>query len=594
MKKFGIAVVAAAVFGAVHGAEKCDLSLNPEARDGHTPPNPERFFAVCASERYEAHPTSVMLPDEKTILAFWDVQAAGPCGPAAVSTDAGRTWTRIDERIPKEFASECHDEPKAYRFIDPKTQKARIRVFASYGTATWASWRGPSNRPLAEAMPSILSEDDGQTWKYLPPLGADFACLVGFTGMVRLNDGSYLGVFARGANPNGAGGSCRVMGSVSRDGGLTWEKPFEIAADKNQNFLMPTVFRSPDGKELCVIAGAFPRNEGCPTFLSFSTDEGKTWTKPQPAPAEIRGFEHAVARVPDGRLVVAFPRGDGLYGWIGDYAALRNGKGESGMVVKFCHDYGGMFGSCGSPNLHVRADGEVVVVAHALNDLQHPMPSVVALRFTAEEVDRLVRERELALTNFEGWNPFAGTAFKPLDHAKFYGPFAQEVVMTDKKERKIKPFDGTKAYITKVAGPNPREVISKNGTYEIAKHADRRPGNAAIVVWTVRVPKDCKARLRLIGSPTARCCVGEKQALPPACTTIFESRTAEIELKAGENDIGVMVYKPQDRLSAEAGFSELPMRVAAALDLKDFTCVPLEQKIEFKEEELSIDNALEL
>ena len=592
MRKLAVAVVAAVAFGAVHGEEKCDLSLNPDARDGHTPPNPARYSTVCASERYEAHPTSVMLPDGKTILAFWDVQAAGPCGPAAVSTDAGRTWTRIDERIPAAFA-ECHDEPKAYRFIDPKTQKPRIRVFASYGTATWASWRGPADRPLAEAMPSILSEDDGQTWKMMPPLGADFACDVCFTGMARLDDGSYLGVFSRGPHPNGGGGPCRVMGSFSRDGGLTWEKPFEIAAGKNRNLIMPTVFRSPDGKELCLIAADNPYKGGFPSFMSFSTDGGRSWTPPRPTAAEIRGFEHAVAHLSDGRLVLVFPHGDGLYGWIGDYAALKSGKAAGGKSVKLCHDYGGMFSSCGSPRVHVRADGEIVVVAHALNNLKHPMPGVLALHFTAEEVDRLIRERAEALTNFEGWNPFAGTAFKPLDHAKFYGPFAQEVVMTDRKERKIRPFDGTKAYITKVAGPNAREVISRNGTYDIAKHADRRAGNAAIVVWTVRVPNDCTARLRLIGSPTARCCVGEKLALPPHCTTIFEPRTAEIALKKGDNDIGVMVYQPQDRTSAEAGFSGLPMRIAAALDLRDFTCVPLEQKIEIKEGEMSIDDALE-
>ena len=38
-----------------------------------------------------------------------------------------------------------------------------------------------------------------------------------------------------------------------------------------------------------------------------------------------------------------------------------------------------------------------------------------------------------------------------------------------------------------------------------------------------------------------------------------------------------MVYKPQDRVSAERGFSGMPLRIAAALDLKDFKCTRLER-----------------
>ena len=135
--------------------------------------------------------------------------------------------------------------------------------------------------------------------------------------------------------------------------------------------------------------------------------------------------------------------------------------------------------------------------------------------------------------------------------------------MKDRKERTLIPFDGSKAYIAKAAGSSPDEVSSKNGTYEIAKHSVRRSGNAAILVWTVTVPADCRARLRLIGSPMARCCVGGRTILPPVCAGIFDTRTAEIPLKKGDNDISVMVYKPQDRGSVERGFSGLPMRVAA-------------------------------
>ena len=569
MKSFFISILAGAALVSAAG-EICDFTLNPDARDGHTPADPARFFTVCSSARFEAHPSTVMLPDDKTMLAFWDIQQAGPCGPAAISTDAGRTWTRIDDRLPKEF-SECHDEPKAWYFTDPKTGKGRIRVFASYGTAGEFDWRGPNERPLAEAMPSVMSEDDGATWKFMPPLGADFACVVGFSRMARLSDGTYLGVFSRGKNPNGDGGEYRVMGSFTRDGGLTWEKPFLIAEKAGHSFFMPTLFRSPDGKELCCLASVW-KDKSATAWTCFSGDEGKTWSEPTQATDSLAGAEHSVGVLANGQIVVAFGSGGGIRGWVGPYKALR-ARAKDGFEAKLIHNYGG---GAGAPNLHVRKDGEIIVVAHSQFNLHRPMPAVVAMRFMADEVERSVRERENAKTDFEGWNPFAGTAFRPLDRVKLYGPFAQELVMKDKKERILFPFDGSKSYITKAAGTKPREVTSKNGAYEIAKHADGRSGNAAILVWTVRVPADCKTRLRLIASPSARCCFAGKTVLPPVCAGIFDSRTAEIALKKGENDISVMVYQPQDRVSAERGFSALPMRVAAALELKDFTCAGVE------------------
>ena len=582
MKSFFISILAGVALVSAAG-EICDFTLNPDARDGHTPADPARFFTVCSSARFEAHPSTVMLPDDKTMLAFWDIQQAGPCGPAAISTDAGRTWTRIDDRLPKEF-SECHDEPKAWYFTDPKTGKGRIRVFASYGTAGEYDWRGPDERPLAEAMPSVMSEDDGATWKFMPPLGADFACVVGFSGMARLSDGTYLGVFSRGKNPNGDGGEYRVMGAFTRDGGLTWEKPFVIAEKAGQSFFMPTLFRSPDGKELCCLASVW-KDKSATVWTCFSGDEGKTWSEPTQATDSLAGTEHAVGVLANGQIVVAFGSGGGIRGWVGPYKALR-ARAKDGFEAKLIHNYGG---GAGAPNLHVRKDGEIVVVAHAQFNLHRPMPAVVAMRFEADEIERMVRERENAKTDFEGWNPFASSAFKPLEYAKLFGPFAQELVMKDPKERILFPFDGSKAYITKAAGTTPREAMSKNGTYEIAKHADRRAGNAAILVWTVNVPADCKTRLRLIASPSARCCFAGKTVLPPVCAGIFDSRTAEISLKKGDNDISVMVYQPQDRVSAERGFSGLPLRVAAALDLKDFKCKRIE-RIEIDDSaDLSLD-----
>ena len=49
---------------------------------------------------YNGHPTTALLEDGKTIFCVWPTGHGGYAGNAAVSTDAGLTWTRVDDRLP--------------------------------------------------------------------------------------------------------------------------------------------------------------------------------------------------------------------------------------------------------------------------------------------------------------------------------------------------------------------------------------------------------------------------------------------------------------------------------------------------------------
>ena len=88
---------------------------------------------------------------------------------------------------------------------------------------------------VSKGMPRIVSEDDGRTWRELPPLGDRIAMenpfrnVMTFSSIVRLKDGSSLGMFHRGSGL-GDGGTLQVLQSVTRDGGFTWSTPV-IAAD---------------------------------------------------------------------------------------------------------------------------------------------------------------------------------------------------------------------------------------------------------------------------------------------------------------------------------------------------------------------------
>jgi len=534
--------------------------------------DPARYSTVNESEFYDAHATSVMLPDEKTLYCFWDLAHGGPTGPAAMSTDAGRTWTRIDERIPAEF-KKLHDAPVAFRFIDPKTGKARIRVFAGYERVDEKGSRGAKDRVLKEAMPSIMSEDDGATWKYVPPMGEDFRCVISFFGMEHLKDGSYFGVFHRGSQLNGDGSPLEVLGTYSRDGGLTWEKPFVIAHDERFDLCEPAVFYSPDKTELCML---IRENKGKgPSQMCFSKDEGKTWTKIQDAPLALNGHRHVVQKLPDGRYLVVFRRVDfsdpHVFGWVGPYSGIRDGSGRGGYLVKLFQNYGSPF-DCGYQGMHLRRDGEIIINTYdKFRPWANATPSIVSMRFKIDEADALVKgERaywadQLAaideaqkgveptkevLAPYKSvqtiWTPFPkGCGFKPVTEATVHG-FVKSGV-TDLGVMKFLPSKNVK---------DVRGAIDISWAVDL-KLEDRPwwdPPFTAFVTWKVNCEKAGKRTIRIKNDYFGTVYVnGEhlpssygtdgSRGFRPFYGNWTEGMRFDVNLKAGENEI-ILVTSP--------------------------------------------------
>jgi len=67
---------------------------------------------------YQGHPTTVLLPDGRTIFCVWCVNHGGAAGPMARSDDGGLTWTRLDAQLPPGFATH-QNCPSIYRLVDP-------------------------------------------------------------------------------------------------------------------------------------------------------------------------------------------------------------------------------------------------------------------------------------------------------------------------------------------------------------------------------------------------------------------------------------------------------------------------------------------
>src|SRR4051812_27162563 len=104
-------------------------------------------IAQGTADIYQGHPTTVLLPDGKTMFCVWTINHGGPCGPLKRSDDGGRTWSELLP-VPDNWKT-ARNCPTIWRLTDPKGG-ARLFVFAGSG-------------PGGD-MHQSYSEDNGRTW----------------------------------------------------------------------------------------------------------------------------------------------------------------------------------------------------------------------------------------------------------------------------------------------------------------------------------------------------------------------------------------------------------------------------------------------
>lgn len=328
------------------------------------------IVARGAADVYQGHPTTLLMPDGKTIFAVWCIGHGGHAGPMARSDDGGLTWTRLDDQLPSGYAR--HENcPSIYRMVDPAGRE-RLWVFSAQ-----------------PGMPRIVSEDGGKTWQEMAPLG--LPCVMTFSSVIRRHDGSYVGMYHRG--PDGADRSpLVVLQTVTADGGLTWSEPRVVAEVAGKDPCEPFVFCSPDGKEWCCLMRENTHRGR--SLMMFSRDEGATWSAPVDTPWGLTGDRHMGVYTTDGRLVVAFrdqapesaTRGH-FVAWVGTYDDIRAAR-PGQCRVKLLHSHAG--GDCGYPGLELLPDGTIVATTYIKYQPGNEKHSVVATRFTLADIDQLL------------------------------------------------------------------------------------------------------------------------------------------------------------------------------------------------------------
>ncbi len=348
-----------------------------------------RHVVVAAGTKdiYQGHPTTVLLPNGKTIFCVWTIKHGGRCGPMKRSDDGGKTWSELLP-VPENWkqTSNC---PAIYRLTDPKGI-ARLFVFAG---------NGPDK---GRTMHYAYSEDDGKTWSDMRSSGLA-APVMPFCDIKPVDGGKrLLGIsnIRRSSDPKDKASNI-IAQSISEDGGFTWSLPWRVVLDiPDLKPCEPELVRSPDGKQLLCLMRENAKHEA---LFMTSEDEGRTWSAPKLLPKGLWGDRHKAKYTPDGRLVVCFrdsgrpsPTKNHFVAWVGTYDQIING--EEGLYrLKLINNHRwdmpngrSRTWDCGYSGVEILPDGTVVATAYAKYTDGPELNSVVSVRFSLAETDSMI------------------------------------------------------------------------------------------------------------------------------------------------------------------------------------------------------------
>lgn len=324
--------------------------------------------------QYLGHPTTVLLEDNRTMLAVYPKGHGRGQIILKRSTDGGRTWS---ERLPvPENWATSKETPTIHRVVDAQNHKRLILFSGLY--------------PIRLAS----SENDGKDWTPLAPIG-DFGGIVAMSAVMRLKDGRYMAVFhddGRFFSNSGKTGPFVVYRTLSRDGGLTWGAPEAIARHPQAHLCEPGLFRSPDGRQIAMLLRENSRRFN--SFVTFSDDEGATWSTPRELPGALTGDRHAGTYAPDGRLFITFrdttlespTKGDWV-AWVGRYDDIVQGR-EGQYRVRLMQNHKGS--DCCYPGVEKLKDGTIVTTTYG-HWTEGQQPYIMSVRLKLGELDRKAR-----------------------------------------------------------------------------------------------------------------------------------------------------------------------------------------------------------
>jgi hypothetical protein len=364
------------VGGMVQAAQLRVVDLSQDA-------NCQVVVAQGTEHVYQGHPTTLLLPDGKTMFCVWTHGHGGTAGPLKRSDDGGLTWS-AELPVPDNWwqVKNC---PALYRLIDPQGV-ARLFAFAGQGTDG--------------AMQQSVSTDEGKTWSPMQSNG--LVCVMPFCTIMPVEGGKKLIGLTNIRRPDEIHDprSNVIAQSESTDGGLSWSR-WRILLDLgDMKPCEPEVIRSPDGKQLLCLMRENVRTE--PGRFMVSDDEGRSWSRHRDLPSGLHGDRHKHLYLPDGRLVIAFrdmgrssPTKTHFVAWVGRYEDILNGR-DGEYKIKLLHSHHGS--DCGYPGLEILPDGTLVATTYIKYRPGKEQNSVVSVRFPIARTDEAEAEKSVRIT----------------------------------------------------------------------------------------------------------------------------------------------------------------------------------------------------
>lgn len=345
--------------GSDYTIPELDLSVMPDEVKGTEFEYLYNLATVDNTNDYMAHPDSVLL-DNGNILTFYPKGHGKGAILNKISTDGGKSWTETVPNTPESWENSL-ETPTVYRleFSDGSPDK----LILISGNPKWPDTDTPGGFECS------ISEDEGKTWSEFQRFYSledenGVVPIVAMASLTRLKENGkfvdkWMGFFHDSDFYN-----YKTILTFDENGNMQWSKPEKYFAkyrdiELSSNMCEVEVIRSDKGQgdELCLITRS--NSKKINSMISFSTDEGKTWSEPKEAPAALNGERHKAEYTSDGRLFITFrsiERGkkaqlfakpadrkqgwisEGLIAWVGTYEDLKNGT-EGDYRIKLAHIY---------------------------------------------------------------------------------------------------------------------------------------------------------------------------------------------------------------------------------------------------------------
>ncbi len=382
------------------------------------------FSIVDDSLDYIGHPDAILFKDGRILQVYPSGHGKGAIR-SKISTDGGLTYKSEIENQPKSWET-SRETPTVYRLEFSDGTPDKIILFS--GNPDWRDGKG-----TVGGFNYSLSDDEGKTWSEFELVFSkkdDVTVIptVAMASLTRLKEnGKFVDKWMAFFHDHW-GGFVNYKTILSFENGkAVWSKPEPYFAshrkiEKNAKMCEVEVIRSEYGKgdELCLIARS--NNKRYNSLISFSDDEGKTWSEPKFVPSALNGERHKADYLPDGRLFITFRSierskkriktnyevkgrnwySEGWIAWVGTYDDLKKGK-EGQYRIKLAHTYlnnqnepcitaNGDTGYCGNVVLD---DGTVVTSTYGCfgdKTIDGKYKTyVVSKRIKLSDVDKLIK-----------------------------------------------------------------------------------------------------------------------------------------------------------------------------------------------------------